>query len=284
MSNPQSALKTLSIRDIETLGDMRQVEAIQKEVWGLDDREVFPTVALIPIIEAGGVLIGAYAGDRLAGFVFGYPGQHHGRPIMHSDMLAVRPAYRSLGLGYRLKLAQRERALANGIDTITWTFDPLQSLNAHFNIARLGAIADSYRVNYYGDTSGFLHRAGTDRLWATWQLLSTRVKGRIEGGADTEVPALYQPPAALQLGPDDEPVADEPDCFEHQSLAIEIPEDINWMLTERSHLAERWRRATRMTFTRAISSGFFVKEFYRVIRGHGRVGLYLLARNGGSAS
>ena len=97
-------------------------------------------------------------------------------------MLAVTPSHRNLNLGYRLKLAQRDRALAQGIDRMTWTFDPLQSLNAHFNFAKLGVSAGTYKVNFYGEaTSGFLLQIGmgTDRLWVTWQLDSERVLERL---------------------------------------------------------------------------------------------------------
>src|SRR5436853_2757225 len=96
-------------------------------------------------------------------------------------MLSVKSAYRNFNLGYKLKLAQRERVLAQGIDRITWTFDPLQSLNAYFNFRKLGVIADAYKINFYGEaTSSFLHQIGTDRLWVTWLLDSERVRERLE--------------------------------------------------------------------------------------------------------
>src|SRR5262249_13712475 len=141
---------------------------------------VFPALALIPMREVGAVLIGAFDSERLVGFVFGFPGHEHGRLILHSDMLAVCPEYRSLGLGYQLKLAQRKRALTQGIDTITWTFDPLQALNARLNFGKLGVTATRYCVNYYGETTSFLHQNGTDRLWVTWQLKSARVEDRLK--------------------------------------------------------------------------------------------------------
>src|SRR6202171_2948762 len=113
------AKTSIVIRDITTISEMREIEKLQKEVWGIDDLEVFPALALIPMTELGAVLIGAFDGERLIGFVFGFPGQEQchsagetGRLILHSDMLAVRPEYRAHGLGLRLKLAQRERAMA----------------------------------------------------------------------------------------------------------------------------------------------------------------------------
>src|ERR1044071_641329 len=158
-----SAPATIVIRDIETLAEMREVEQLQREIWGVEDLEVYPALALKPQKEVGAILIGAFAEDHMVGFVFGFPGILDGETIIHSDMLGVLPAYRSNNLAYLLKCAQREAALARGVKRITWTFDPLQSRNAHLNFGKLGVIADRYLINYYGETSSFLHRSGTDR-------------------------------------------------------------------------------------------------------------------------
>ena len=88
-------------------------------------------------------------------------------------LLAVRDEYRDQDLGYRLKLVQRDRALAMGFREITWTFDPLQSRNAHLNFSKLGVFSDSYRIDFYGpQTSSVLHQNGTDRLWVRWPITS----------------------------------------------------------------------------------------------------------------
>ena len=273
-------LPSLIIRDIKKISELREVEQIQKDVWGIADLEVFPALALVPMIELGAVLVGAFDGDRLAGFVFGFPGQKNGRVILHSDMLAVHRDYRSHGLGYQLKLAQRERALANGIDTITWTFDPLQSLNAHLNFEKLGVIANRYCVNYYGETTSFLHRTGTDRLWVTWLLNSERVQDRIAQVASSESSALAGIPAVVRIGENEEPVCSPAESFGPQAIAIEIPDNINLLLKEDPDQAIRWREATRNAFTRMSSAGFIVKEFYRLKRGKVYVGIYLLSAVG----
>jgi predicted GNAT superfamily acetyltransferase len=269
-------LPSIIIRDIREISELLEVEQVQKDVWGIADREVFPALALVPMIELGAVLVGAFDGDRMAAFVFGFPGLEDGRVILHSDMLAVRPDYRSHGLGYKLKLAQRERALAKGIDTITWTFDPLQSLNAHLNFEKLGVTANRYSVNYYGQTTSFLHRTGTDRLWVTWLLNSKRVHDRIAYVARSESFVLGDIPAVVRLGENEEPVTSPPENPGRQFLAIEIPDNINLRLKENPEQAIRWREATRKAFTNAMSAGFMVKEFYRLKRGDGYVGIYLL--------
>jgi len=278
MSPPN--FQSLNIRNIEEISEMRSVEELQKEVWGIDDREVFPALALKPMREVGGVLIGAFDGDRMIGFVFGFLGLENDRVILHSDMLAVRSEYRSRGVGYKLKLAQREKALAKGIDTITWTFDPLQALNAHLNISKLGVVGKSYRVNYYGETTSFLHRTGTDRLWVTWLLQSERVKERIAGGSVLETSALAEIPAVVRVGGNDEPVEGDEGLFREPSLVIEIPDKINLVLKLSVELAVRWREATRNAFTRSMAAGLFVDEFYRVQRGDKKVGVYLLSATG----
>src|ERR1041385_9290907 len=172
---------TIVIREIETLAEMREVERLQKEIWGVEDLEIYPALALKPQKEVGAILMGAFAEGRMVGFVFGFPGILDGETIIHSDMLGVLPAYRSLNLGYLLKCAQREAAIALGVKRMTWTFDPLQSRNAHLNFAKLGVTSDDYRVDYYGgvSTSPLHAGAGTDRLWVTWQLDSPRVARRI---------------------------------------------------------------------------------------------------------
>ena len=160
----------MEIRDIRGPQELRAVEDLQKEVWRCDDREILPSIHMIAAREVGAILLGAFDGSDLVGFVYGFPGFEGEHRVIHSDMLAVRNAYRDRGLGSALKRAQREQALAQGIDRITWTFDPLQSRNAYVNFVHLGVIADRYLRDFYGETSSPLHANGTDRLWVTWHL------------------------------------------------------------------------------------------------------------------
>src|SRR5436309_15587863 len=121
-------MSPLVIKPIEEIEDVRASEELQKEVWGIEDRDVTPLTQLVAARAVGGQLIGGYDGDALIGFVYGFVGLEHGRTTHHSHMLAVKAAYRNQQVGFKLKLAQRERVLAQGITCITWTFDPLQSL------------------------------------------------------------------------------------------------------------------------------------------------------------
>ncbi len=270
-------VSAIDIREIIEISQLRAVEDLQKEVWGCNDREILPSLALIPLLEIGGVLLGAFAGVEMVGFVLGLPGREYGHPILHSDMLAVKRAYRSYGLGYKLKLAQRERALAQGVDRITWTFDPLQSRNAYLNFAKLGVKADRYKINYYGETSSFLHSTGTDRLWVTWELKTERVRQRLEHGPNQQEPLrLAEVPTLVRVGENNAPV-----CMEYsgaESSVIEITAGIDSLVETDPALARAWRESTRVAFAGAIDAGLVVEEFFRVEREGRPVGIYLLNR------
>ena len=266
MSTPAAVV----IRDIETLAEMRAVEQLQREIWGVEDLEVLPALALKPLKEVGAILIGAFDKDRMVGFVFGFPGILNGETIIHSDMLGISEAYRSHNLGYLLKRAQREAAIVLGVERITWTFDPLQSRNAHFNFSKLGVIADRYYVDYYGVTSSFLHRSGTDRLWVTWLLKSERVVSRLGGAkpraSSSEIDRL---PRLVRVEENLEPAIGD-GLIGEPRLGIEIPGAVNAS-------AERWREVTREAFTSALNAGYIVEDFY--VSDDRRVGRYLLVQD-----
>lgn len=167
---------------LEDIAQLRQCMEIQKVTWGFADEDVLPLRALIVCTKIGGQVIGAVDGDgRVLGFLNAMPGYRDGQVYLHSHMMGVRPECQNRGIGKRLKLAQREDALARGIRQIEWTFDPLEIRNARFNIELLGVVCRRYLVNVYGVTSSRLH-AGlpTDRLVAEWHLDSDRVKARTE--------------------------------------------------------------------------------------------------------
>ncbi len=116
----------------------------------------------------------------MVGFAYAVVGMKAGRPMLWSHMAGVLPEYRG-GLGFRLKLEQRERALAQGYDLIEWTFDPLQAMNAHFNFAKLGGVVEEYAANFYGESTSALHRGTpTDRVVLSWKITAPHVVRRLE--------------------------------------------------------------------------------------------------------
>ena len=269
---------TIVIRDIDAGAEMRAAEELQKEVWGMPDLDVVPLNHLVAAKASGGVLLGAFDRETLIALVYGFVSNEHGTMAHHSHMLAVKPAYRNFNLGYKLKLAQRERVLAQGITVMTWTFDLLQSLNAHFNFSKLGVISDRYFINFYGaDAASFLHRNGTDRLWVKWLLKSRRVSGRLEGAVSAL--ELEKVIPLVHLGIDDSPRRhDLAEGLSHEQALIEIPADINALQRRSGELAIEWRESTRWAFNEAIAAGYLVTDFYRQSRGEQRLGTYLLSR------
>ncbi len=278
---------SIVIRDLRTFDDLKQVEAVEREVWGSSDLDTLPLALAIATREAGSVWVGAFDGKQLIGFAFGFLGIENGYPNLHSHMLAVRPAYHDLDLGYKLKLAQRERVLAMRIrglpvEEVTWTFDPLQSKNAHLNFGKLGVVSNCYKVDFYGpQTSSVLHQNGTDRLWVKWPLASRRVRERLQGKHNRAelLDTLATLAPLIRFNGDGKPIrADLPTALARQRIAIEIPSDILSIEHKDPDLAREWRLATCWAFTEALNAGFFVAEFCRAVRGQQGPGAYLLEK------
>ncbi len=269
---------SIVIRDIKSPSEMRLVEELQKDVWGIPDSEVVPSSQLTAAIHAGGVLIGAFDGELLAGFAYGFVAKEEGEIAHHSHMVGVQKVYRSLDLGFILKAAQRERVLGQGIQLMSWTFDPLQALNAYFNFAKLGVVARKYFVDFYGsEAASFLHQNGTDRLWVTWELTSDRVIERLR--KDTRSENVVETNVLVECGEAGGPLRhDLENRLSGDSALIEIPADISSIENNDKVLASEWRNATREAFISAIAKGFFVKEFYRS-RTRPLIGVYSLSKN-----
>src|SRR5262245_18996487 len=276
MTSQITQATSISIRDIETVPDMHEVEALEKEIWGCEDLDVLPATMLSASRQVGGVLVGAFENETLVGFVYGFPGLEDGELIHHSHMLAVKSHARKLNLGYKLKLAQRERVVAQNITRITWTFDPLQSLNAYLNFNKLGVVADKSKINFYGEsTTSFLHQFGTDRLWVSWLIRSDRVSERLNN--EVRAPSVPTLPRLVEVRGTEPYVSEESNVLGEPTVAIEIPADINALQREDPALALRWREATREAFTNAISLGYLVQDFFRRPTSAGSLGVYVLS-------
>src|SRR2546423_1516804 len=139
-----SATSDVVIRRCTTTEEFKACVRLQKRVWNFADIDLIPVRLFVVADKIGGQVLGGFAGKELVGFVMAIPGTRSGHPYLHSHMLAVDEQYRNLGLGRRLKLAQRDEALTRGFELIEWTFDPLEIKNAFLNIVRLGAIARRY--------------------------------------------------------------------------------------------------------------------------------------------
>jgi predicted GNAT superfamily acetyltransferase len=269
-----------AIRDVTDLAGCRDVVAIQHEVWG-HDAETVPASLLSVSIKRGGMLVGAFEEARLVGFVWSMPGWRDGQPTYWSHMLGVRPGARGRGLGERLKRAQRERALAQGVELVEWTFDPLQAANAHLNFARLGGVAATYLADAYGAMSGPLHRGTpTDRLIVEWWIGRPHVERRLAAAGRSGLVArsaeVAGAPVALTTaltGPWTTCGAVRTD-LDARRLLVPIPPRFAEMQQQATDLALAWRMAAREVFQAYFGRGYRAVDFLRDGRGGGA---YLLA-------
>jgi predicted GNAT superfamily acetyltransferase len=283
-------------RILETPEEMAAVEELTRVVWPGNDLEVVPAHLLLAAAHNGGLVAGAFAGDRLAGFVFGFPGlvaTPAGLQVKHcSHQLGVHPDYRNLGLGFELKRFQWQVVKAQGIEHITWTYDPLLSRNAHLNIAKLGGVCNTYVRDAYGELRDRLN-AGlpTDRFQVDWWLDSPRVIARMAGPpGEQEHLGDYLMAGARLLNPPGPGGAAEPPHeaaagrrevdFEGAAatLLLEIPADFLSLKSFDPGQALSWRLDTRACFERLFGYGFAVTDFLYEPGTPSRA-LYALRRN-----
>jgi chorismate synthase len=253
----------ITIHPLTTHAEMHAVEQLQVEVWGVPDVEVVPLHVLITAARNGGLLLGAFDGQRLAGFVFGFPGLAPDGRLKHcSHMAGVHPDYRDHGLGYRLKLAQREHVLAQGIDLITWTFDPLETRNATLNFHKLGALCRTYLRDLYGSMRDSLNVGlPSDRFQVEWWVASQRVVERLQPGS---VPTSASPYAVsircdIRGLPSTSPT---PLPSGAAQVLVEIPANFQIIKATDMPQAVHWRFHTRQLFEDAFAAGYQVTDLY----------------------
>ena len=236
----------IELRRCRGIEEFRSCVALQKEVWNFTDAELVPLRMFVVADKVGGQVMGAFDGSEMVGFLLSVPGTRSGHSYLHSHMLAVRKDHRNSGLGRRLKLLQRDDALARGIELVEWTFDPLEIKNAYLNIEKLGAIARRYTINQYGITSSPLQGGlPSDRLIAEWWLKSERVETLLEKGKN---PAI------------------------HPESSIAVPAQIyDWKAAvETRSNAQQVQERNREQFLRAFAHGLSVLAYERDAEGNGK--------------
>ena len=266
----------VSIRRLKAAEEFRASERIQKHVWGSVgvSAEVLTVTA-----KHGGAVLGAFVGGSLAGFLYAFLARRHGKLIHWSHMMAVEGRFRDLGLGFRMKLAHRRLALAEGVRAICWTYDPLQSRNAYLNIRRLGGLVEEYIPNCYGQFPSLIEKGlASDRFVIEWAIASKRVVTRLDRrGARPLNPAwtAVNPTRKNRRG-----------FLENQTLKlreraprllVEIPADTDRMRAQALSLARRWRLEMRTTFRSYLRAGYRVTDFFPPAQPGGRC-FYLLER------
>jgi predicted GNAT superfamily acetyltransferase len=268
-------MSAITYRDLTTLDEFAGVVDLERQIWGPGYDDVVPVSILAISVQRGGILIGAFAEDRMIGFVYSLPGIKDRKPTQWSHMLGVLDEYRKGGTGYQLKILQRDRALAMGLDLIEWTYDPMQAANAHLNFAKLGVIVEHYEENVYGESASPLHQGNpTDRFIAEWWIRLPRVEQRLAGSAPM-APVLTVEPVNRARGGDAwlEPV-DVNLALDAKRISVEIPAGFTEMLRQAPDLALEWRMTTRRIFTTYFARGYRVVEFF--LDRPNRTGTYLL--------
>jgi predicted GNAT superfamily acetyltransferase len=263
----------MTIRLIETPEEMEAVEELQRQVWPGSETEIVPAHMLITVVHNGGLVLGAFENDHLVGFVFGFPGLEllpDGPRAKHcSHMLGVLESHRNSGLGFALKRAQWQMIRHQGLDHVTWTFDPLLSRNAYLNIARLGAVCNTYLPSLYGNMRDGLNVGlDTDRFQVDWWIRTRRVerrlskRSRVTLGLDQFQQAESQPlyfPATRADG-----LIVPPEHFSPPNgrlALVEIPSDFMSLKAADLPLARDWRLFSREVFVSVFKSGYLVTDF-----------------------
>ena len=252
---------------------MTAVEALQRAVWPGSETDVVPAHLLITALHNGGLVIGAFSEDQIIGFVFGFPGIEFTpdgpRPKHCSHMMGIHPDHRDAGVGFALKRAQWQMVRHQGLDHITWTYDPLLSRNAYLNIAKLGAVCNTYRRSEYGDMRDGLN-AGlpSDRFQVDWWINTRRVERRLSKRARRPLKlenfseADLQPLYMLHFQADGWPRPPEHFSPLDGKLALaEIPTDFTALKEADFALARDWRFFSREVFETAFAGAYIVTDF-----------------------
>jgi predicted GNAT superfamily acetyltransferase len=275
-------MRDFTYRDLTTLEEFAQVVELERQIWGPGYDEVVPVPILAVSVHRGGILIGAFDGDRMIGFVYSLPGIKDGKATQWSHMAGVVAEHRSAGLGQTLKLLQRERTLAMGLDLIEWTYDPLQAMNAHLNFAKLGVVAEEYAENIYGTSSSPLHQGNpTDRFVAEWWIRTPHVERRLapSGQIALRASGVGDAEHANRTAPSGEWLesVDVDLSLDGRRLLVEIPMGFTDMLSRAPELALAWRICTRAIFTTYFDRGYRAVDF--ILDREARKGAYLLTHN-----
>ncbi len=247
----------IEIRELSSLEELDRVPGLLERIWG--DKRLVTTELLRALSAHGNPVLAAFRGEEMVGAQMAFLGREEGRLILHSHITGVLPDRQLAGVGFRLKMAQRDWCLAQGIDRVTWTFDPMIARNAHFNLRKLGAVAPRFLRDFYGGLEDSINIGErTDRLEIRWDLTSPGVKAAAEGRPEP----VEASGAPLLLGEDagrplPHPRADGP------HLLVRVPTEYTQLREEDPSLARAWRDAVADALEAALSRGFLAVDFLR---------------------
>lgn len=281
----------IHIRSLTTISDLNQVVDLQKTYWGEQSEDLVPSHMLFSLANYGGHVLGAFDGDKLIGASIGFLGTNADdadtRPAMAnllimSKRLVVHPDYRGRGVGFQLKLAQRRLAIRQGIRLVTWTFDPMQAMNAYFNFHKLGGVSNRYIPDYYGEQNT-TSRLAADRLVVDWWVTHRRIEERIRGQRSDLTLKLYLDSHAHLVNPtsiNDEgfPYPPETGILPQGAFAlVELPVNFGEIARKDEVLASQWRAHVREVLSHLLSVKFVVTDFVIADFEGRRRGFYVLS-------
>lgn len=255
------------IKHPEKPEEYRAIMDVMKDAWGMEDyTEAVPAHFMISIADNGGLVLAAYLNEEIIGFALGIAARDDGKIYHYSHMVGVKRRYQDKGVGFKLKLAQREWAIKNNLDLIMWTFDPLQGRNAYFNFAKLGVICRKFYKNYYGEMRDELNRGMiSDRFKVEWWIKSSRVIKKIKGDfPKPDFQKLLEKSEIIVESKEIKPgirkiIGLNLECKKDIAL-IEIPGDINEVKKYSLELANDWRLKLRKVFEKYLSEKYIVTD------------------------
>ena len=255
---------SIVIRPVKTIAESRMVEDLSMRVWGAGPESVVPDHVIITIAKNGGVVLLALDGEQPVGFCLGFVGFTKELRIKHcSHQVGVLSAYQNSGLGYQLKVVQRQMVLGQGIDHVTWTFDPLGSRNANLNLHKLGAVCRTYLPNLYGQIRDSLNKGlPTDRFQVDWWVKSEWVGSRVDSTPSLPTLSEWEARGVRLLNAPTRnregylvPAMNLP-SLEKQYYLVELPSNIEAIKSADLSLAYAWRMHTRAVFEKAFAQGY----------------------------
>jgi len=287
----------ITIAPLQTAEQYQTYEELQQVIWQGDPVEVVPAHLLITARRHGGLVLGAFdAAGQMIGCLFGFPGRVApdnlatvGPRWQHcSHLMGILPEWQGQGVGYRLKLAQREWVLDQGFELVTWTYDPLEAANGVLNLGKLGAICRCYLRDFYGEMAEAVSVGlPSDRFEVVWWVGSERVRERVERGwrwpqlqgllgqgAMILNPGRGRADGWVEPGPVQLP--------EGEWVLVEIPARIQALKAASLELALAWRLGVREACEIAFDAGYTACDVVRAeVEGAPRV--YYLLNGGGQA-
>ncbi|MCM3706603.1 MULTISPECIES: GNAT family N-acetyltransferase [Cytobacillus] len=251
----QEALASLVIKNLHTVKDLEAVYELEAGIWSVE--EAVPVNHTVATVKNGGFVLGAFVGEKLIGFQYSFPGYDGTKAYLCSHSLGIHQEYRALGIGEKLKYAQKQTALEKGYDLISWTYDPLETVNANLNLHKLRAVCTQYTENAYGEMSDQMN-AGipSDRFLVEWRILDESPVRQLSAevlprAIEIEVADGLSTPEGVNLE------------YENEKILIPVPGNFQDIKKREFELALKWRKSTKEAFAHYLSKGWIVTDLIK---------------------